>query len=371
MRSLFALLVLLFVVLAPPLVGQDITYYVDTSVVGGAGDGSSWANAYSSLQTAENARDGDITGGTGNVIFLCRGAKADGKTTFAGWTTDATHRVVVMGDQATRHRGVYSETSYRIEAAGSSLIDIAGAFMTIDGIQLKSKAPSATGGVLEYSSGNNTNVIISNCIVVRASDNTTRQGGIYTNSIIGASLTLWNCLVYGTNVNGTDARGSALYTRIATTAYSSTFIGGNYAAGLGSQSLVAKNCYFGGGAVGDIVRDSTYTLTKVNCATSNEDGTATGANMTATSCLNSVAVADSSFVSVAGLNFGLPGTSPLAGKGVNTSGESAPLNFATDISGYPRVRWSIGAFEPTVAGGASMLTRWAALLHLFGLGYAR
>jgi hypothetical protein len=57
----------------------DLHYYVDTDVVGGAGDGSSWANAFSSLQDCDDAVAQNLTDGDGDTCTIhCRASAGTG-----------------------------------------------------------------------------------------------------------------------------------------------------------------------------------------------------------------------------------------------------------------------------------------------------
>jgi hypothetical protein len=62
----------------------QVIRYVDTDVVGGAGDGTSWANAYSALATAISTEAKDITAATGTdeqFTFICRASSGTPDTT--------------------------------------------------------------------------------------------------------------------------------------------------------------------------------------------------------------------------------------------------------------------------------------------------
>lgn len=85
-------------------IDPDTVYFVDPDVSGGLGDGSSWANAYSTLEAAQLARAGTILGGY-RVIFECRASSGSPDTVaveFGAWqgagtlifrSTDKTYRL--------------------------------------------------------------------------------------------------------------------------------------------------------------------------------------------------------------------------------------------------------------------------------------
>ena len=80
----------------------DRNVYVDTGATG-AGDGTSWTDAYVTLTLAEAAEQGDYTAATGsdeNVFYHCRstGGADTSATVIDGSTTDATHQINIIGD---------------------------------------------------------------------------------------------------------------------------------------------------------------------------------------------------------------------------------------------------------------------------------
>ena len=99
----------------------QVIRYVDTDVVGGAGDGTSWANAYSTLNAALAAEDKDITAATGTdeqYTFLCRasGGTAEPATITVNffWVTAVDNYVEIIGVDFPID-GIWDPTAYRIE----------------------------------------------------------------------------------------------------------------------------------------------------------------------------------------------------------------------------------------------------------------
>lgn len=335
----------------------ETTYYVDTDVSGGTGDGSSWANAYSSLNAAENARDADITGGNA-VRFLCRGStNADtAAVTVQGWTTDSDSYVSIVADSEDRHAGVWSDSKYRLVVSDAIGITIVEDYVRVDGLQIKVINPTANARYcINYQSISVTNneIWISNNILVGHGHATFTQDGINGNDN-DAIVHSWNNIIYGI---GSPAGSRCILANGAIfNIYSSTVIGGQHGIRNGTGTINVKNTFAGGSSAEDFLWGS-GTLNKVNCAS--EDGSAddTGANETATNCDINIAIDTDTFVNVTGgsedFHLAADGASPLVDQGVDTSGEGAPLNFTTDIVGATRTgTWEIGAFIFTAVGGA-------------------
>ena len=210
------------------------TVYVDPGVVGGTGNGSSFANAYSSLNAAETAEDGDISVGTGSdeyVIFETRSTSSTADATgvtFSGWTTAADNYFLVRAHADHRANGIYGgiATSYRMEITDSDCIIIQEQYVRFNGLQVKQIYSSADNyvecfdfnldavsywevvkcylwcvpGITEkYSgifvvAGHATNVIfVRNCIVRDFS-----RRGIYTGN---STSDVYNCLVTGVSTS--------------------------------------------------------------------------------------------------------------------------------------------------------------------------
>lgn len=299
---------------------------------------------YTTLSAWEAGEQADLT--SVNEIrraecYVLTGNAAD--TTAAnisGWTTDATRYIAVQPSTANRHAGTWSTTKYRLSVGASTYaLSIAANHVRINGLQVERTAISATGYVV-YVSGQTdaaSDLHLSNILVKQLRDGTYYDTGIYV-ADAEANVKAWNCLVFGAGGVG-SSNNAAFYIFSGTaSAYSCTFIGGYRGAHRGGGTLTLKNCYAsfdvaGGAAFGG-------TITETNCASS--DGTAGG-----TAYLRNVAPDTDTFVNVSAgtedYHLAADGASPLQGAGVDTSGESAPLNFTTDIDGDTRDAWSIGA----------------------------
>jgi len=313
----------------------DTTYYVDTDVSGGAGDGSSWANAYSSLNAAEAARNADITA-VGIITFLCRGSTNADTTAVAidGWTTDATHYVVVSVDSEDRHAGTWSDTKYRLATASNArTLFINENYTIVDGVQL-SKNSYTNIGVIGVNAGTAT---VKSCILKVVGTEQflfATSGGAGTvevrNSILYASVRYGFYLnSSGTvNLNNVTVAGCPRHgvQRVAGT------VNCNNVASIGNGDNSTYFCFSG-------------TITKTNCAST--DTTADGTN-----CETGIAHSTSTFVNVTA---GSQDYHLVSGSGLIDQGSDLSGTFTTDIDGETRSgTWDIGADEYVAAGGASI-----------------
>ena len=309
-------------------------YYVDTDIAA-AGDGTSWVLAKATLATAVALLPSNLTTDDAYTIH-CKGVAADTtQVSLSGRTTDATHYIQIQVDQADRHAGVYSETNYRLIVSNSTALEILDDHIRIDGLQIGKSSSSANAqyGIYIGVIGAGSRIDISNTIVKQAGNDSYTEPGI-TIADADAVVNIWNCVVYGLG-DISAAANSAIYVSSGTvTVYSSTLSGGYRGLANSSGTVVAKNCYAS-------ANSGAYygTITKTTCASSDTTGS-TG--------LQSVAKDADTFVSViAGsedFHLAADGNSPLKWTGTDTTGDSAPFNFTTDIDGETRgAIWDVGA----------------------------
>ena len=139
-------------------------WYVNPDAVG-AGNGTSEADAYTTLSAAEAAKNADITGAN-SVEFLCSttGDKADATAVdFDGWATDATHTVTAKSNPNRRHDGKYGNASgaYKLEVTDGTAIDVNGCnYLTIEGLQIKTIYSSSACINIDISSVSAANKIV-------------------------------------------------------------------------------------------------------------------------------------------------------------------------------------------------------------------
>lgn len=315
-------------------------------------DGTTSTGHYASLAAAiagELTANPNLTAGGMNGVLhieISMSAQDTAQASFSGFTTDATHYIHVYTTAAQRAGRTWNTGRYRLECSGlngGNVIEVAtGSFVNLDGLQIASTSPAGSSNGIRHLGGGT----ISNCLV--------RGPGGSSYAFTGIQLSenytryVFNCIIY--NV-GSNSSSNALYHADGTVSvYSCVGIIPNssspYNLRNASGTMTAKNCYFAG-CPG---YDYNGTIGKTNCASSDTTaGTSNG-------CLSNVAYDTDTFVNVTSgsEDFGLAadGLSPLQGAGTDTSSESAPLNFTTDIEGDTRdATWDIGADSPTSGSG--------------------
>ncbi len=319
------------------------TIYVDPGVVGGTGDGSTFANAYSSLNVAENAEDGDITLSTGSdeyVVFECRstGGTADTATvTVIGWTTAADNYILVRAHVNHRPDGIYGNVSdsYRLETVDAACISVDEAYVRFDGLQVKiTYATSDTFKICFQlgTSETDNDLRVDNCYVDCNPGATVKYIGM---SLVGAdsSPLIRNTIVVNFPRRGVQIAAGTAKLVNCTIAHISTVDGIRDT----QSSVVCVNC-----AVFDTPDDFSGVPNIDYCASDDGDGT------------NAVAPSgadwDLEFTDPGNDDFRILNTGNLyqAGKS-QTADSDVP---STDIAGNPRTDGSesIGAFEFAATG---------------------
>lgn len=291
---------------------------------------------YTSLYAWEDAIEANLTG-TGVAEAVCYSLDDTTAVSIVGWTTTASDYIYIHTDSSAYHGGIWNGDKYNLSIGNADALTISEDYVRIDGIQVEVPTMDGAGDnpVTIGSISASNDIRLSNMIIRGAHDASNAQRGITVDDA-DTILYMWNTIVYNINV------GYGVYLNCSTASiYSCTVLGGSYAIYRNAGTVTLKNCYAGDSATLDYDGDFSAV---VNCAS--EDLSAD--DDSATDCLTSVALGTDTFVSVAGgsENFHLAadGLSPLQGFGVSTTGESAPLNFTTDIDGQTRdATWDIGA----------------------------
>jgi hypothetical protein len=260
-------------------------------------------------------------------------------------TGDATRYLSIYTTATARHDGKWDTGAYMLSVANASALTFGNSVnmthIRIDGLQIGLSSANANYQccIDIAAAGAGTNIWLSNCILRQAANNSYRIPAILSQSG-NVTLYCWNTVAYGVG-NNDNALNAVFcgYDYGAFNLYSCTAIGGKYAyyANDSGGTMTCKNCYGGGSATEDFYRGA-GTLAKTNCASEDASADDTGTGETASNCITGVALSTSTFVNVTAgsQDFHLVTGSALIGAGATTSGESAPLNFTTDIDGDTR-----------------------------------
>jgi hypothetical protein len=312
------------------------TWYVDANLATGNHDGTDWTNAYATLSAAMVAKRGTLSE---PCIFRCRATAGTADTAAVadtGMVTTPTNYVKIYVDQADRHAGVWDATKYRLSVTNANALYLESDDIWIDGLQIEVTANTAA--YCNIYSLSDSRIDISNCIL-RGLDNAFYASGGILLSVVGTA-NIWNTFVYGfANGNATPICmiGAGTANVYSCVAISET---NGYGILRSVGTLVCKNTYARAGTAYAF----SGTMTCTNCAsadhTADDHG---GANN-----LVDIAYGADTFVNVTAttedFHLAADGLSPLQGTGTNTTGDSAPLNFTTDIDGQTiGASWSIGA----------------------------
>lgn len=333
----------------------DVVRYVDTDVVGGLGDGTSWANAYSSLSAWETAEDTDlVTDGDTHTVY-CRASSGTADTTaFAvdGWDTDSTHWLKIEVLQADRHNGAWDETAHRLYIEDDDAYDVKEEYVYLIGLQAGLHTPTGNGndgfriGISEAAG----NIWIENCIVKGHDDDTYQSRGIvYAAAVTNAYVK--NCAFFDLGQHSfskgilTDDGNYYFYN--ITIYNAETGVDGR-----GGGSILCINVIGDQTSNGAFVDVAASTFVCYNCAADDETAGSHGGSGNRTSqTFMFYSAADGDFhlsaSDTGALNFGL-----------NLSTDSN-YSFNDDIDGETRdTTWSIGCDEPTAAAaGIEVLRR--------------
>lgn len=339
----------------------ETTYYVDVDVVGGAADGSSLANAYSSLNIAEAARNADITAGNA-VRFLCHNTNGGTDSTavrFDGWTTDADSYIKVEAAAAYRHAGVWDAAKYHLAVTDDEVLETREDYVRIVGIQISVTVTANNVGYALYVNVANVgnDIRISNSIVKGTGTGTGHMRGIVVVEA-NAIVKIWNCVVCNfvsaSDPGDTDFRGMEFSCSTADV-WNCTVNECNFGIYQNVGTVTVVNCLNFENA-----DDFVGAITMTYCASDDDHTGDSVTNFVITQTADDYAAlvkdADGRDYRVTGAGSELVGT--------GTDDPGGAIQDDTDIAGNARSStWDIGAFElvavPPTGGQVIIISKLA------------
>jgi hypothetical protein len=330
----------------------DTTLDVNTASTVGDQDcttntvGSTGTAACATLSQAESKIPANITAAGSNGIWtiMCSGSTDDATAvTVNGTTTDATHYIRIVGDGTPT--GAWDADRYTLTNTVGALL-IYDEFVRVENLQIELTGTGAGIYMMNINSvaAGATFHIANNIFKGRTGQTSYAETAMQLNDA-DATFYVFNNIVYVGTAASADANGINLISGTAHV-YSNTVVGGYRSIRQTGGTMTAKNNYAGASGAGGAYAG---TITKTTCASSDTTGT-TG--------LTEIAYNTTNFTNVTtgSEDLRLPSGSALLNVGTDTSGESAPLNFTTDIGGETRSTWDVGADELVVASAAKRRT---------------
>lgn len=319
----------------------DLIRYVDTDVVGGLGDGTSWANAYATLSAWNAAEAKDLTVATEHHICYVRGATADTTVVNMGTWTNTTASFYVDIICTDPHSGSWTTGKYRLAptAGYSAAISAIPSYTRIYGLQISETGSGSYGINIPSTS---TTGILSRCIV--------RKCPGYNIFINGDNWKVINCGSFG-GANGIWLASSSSGTVGVNCSIANASTYGIRVATYGTSTFI--NCYAGGSGTADFsTGGASPTLT--NCFSSDETLSTSHADLTTGSpsyFTNVTADSEDLHINI---------NSVLYGAGTDASAYMDPyMDPDEDVDGVSRPigpNWDVGYDECSVTSTTSTTT---------------
>jgi hypothetical protein len=331
--------------------------YVDPDA-SGAGDGTSWADAYTSLNAWEAAEQTDLV--TDGDIHICHVRASSGTddttaTIITGWTTGASNYIeVICNNDATygynRHTGQWDGSKYILDGSDAvAALSVEENYVRITGLQI-TNTYTATGGLRCVSLGSWLGVgseIKLNYIICNGNGLDSNFGRGF-DLAPGASAHIHNIYVYNSLImNCPRGIQNSVDTDLDIYIYNCTVVHCNIGNGdgmhlTGDAPTVVKNCTVAD--CSDDFDDTGASVTIDYCAS--DDGTGTNAQTLS-------ATRSDDFTDWSGGDYSIANASSVQeGNGTDDPGSGL---YSDDIIENSRTStWDIGAFEFVSPGGLSI-----------------
>ena len=325
--------------------------YVDPDVSGGLGDGTSWANAYSSLTSWEAAEQADLVAAGDQHTVYCRSGSGSIDTAaliINGWTTGVENYIQIIVPEEYRHDGKAGTTNYRL----SGSIDVVELYVRIEGIECLT---GTVNGLLRVSadtrSGSDIRIEKN---LIHDKSNVGGASGI-DNAGFAYNATIVNNIIYNITVPSGPfsgrhaygiraAQGWIVYNNTVYQVNNEDADGDGIGLNASSTALVKNNAVFDCTSVGGLGLCINASATESYSCVSDTSATGTG------SLINKSASNQFENITPGSEDLHLKAGSDCLTAGTNLSADPS-FPFDDDIDGDTRSNWDIGADEFVSQGG--------------------
>ena len=308
-----------------------VTRYVDPGA-GGAANGTSWTDAYTSLSAWQTAEATNlVSDGDEHIVYVRGAVGSSGIAIGTGWTTGASNTLTIEGNWG---GGAWDDSASRmVKTSDWAWTDLAVGYITIKNMQFKNAA-SDSRPTLRIATGSATGIVFVNCLWA---DSPTTHVDIQND---GTSYFI-NCASYNSGGEGfyVPETGSGttayMYNCVALNATTHGFRVDAW------RTMHCKNCYDDGDTAG-FLGSTNSTFSATTCASSD------GSESTTTVAMATGSGAYFTNVTAGSEDATIGESSSLASGGTDLSADGT-YAFDYDWEGETRSDWSIGPDEISVA----------------------